>query len=164
MIRRPLKIAGLILAGALIVAQFFQPEKNLNTGPQEHDILGFMEIPDQVVSLLKNSCYDCHSNNTRYPWYDKISPVSWYLDKHVKDGKQALNFNEFGLLNQRKMIGTLSTVCEVIESGSMPLVSYTIIHRSAGLDEEEARILCDWAEAGAEQLMKAAAKPANVQP
>ncbi len=162
--KRPLKIAGLFLAGALIVAQFFQPEKNLNVGPQKHDITGFLEVPDQVVSLLKNSCYDCHSNKTHYPWYSKISPASWYLDKHVKDGKQALNFNEFGLLKQRKMIGALSTVCEVIESGSMPLVSYTMIHRSAGLDDEEASILCDWAEAGAEQLMRASAKPANVQP
>ena len=162
--RRPLKIAGLILAWALIVAQFFQPEKNLNAGPQEHDIMGFLVVPDQVASLLKNSCYDCHSNNTPYPWYNKISPVSWYLDKHVKDGKKALNFNEFGLLNQRKMIGTLSTVCEVIESGSMPLVSYTFIHRSANLDEDEVNVLCDWAEAGAEHLMRAAAKPENVEP
>jgi hypothetical protein len=162
--RRPLKIAGLFLAGALIVAQFFQPEKNLNVGSQEHDIMGVLEVPDQVASLLKNSCYDCHSNTTQYPWYNKISPTSWYLDKHVRDGKEALNFNEFGLLNQRKMIGALSTVCEVIESGSMPLVSYTIIHRSAGLDEEEARILCDWAEAGAEQLMRAPVNPASIEP
>jgi hypothetical protein len=162
--RRPLKIAGLFLAGALIVAQFFQPEKNLNVGSQEHDIMGVLEVPDQVASLLKNSCYDCHSNHTQYPWYNKISPTSWYLDKHVRAGKEALNFNEFGLLNQRKMIGALSTVCEVIESGSMPLVSYTMIHRSAGLDEEEASILCDWAEAGAEQLMSAPARPAGIEP
>jgi hypothetical protein len=162
--RRPLKIAGLILAGALIVAQFFQPDKNLNVGPHEYDITGFLEVPDQVASLLTNSCYDCHSNNTQYPWYNKISPISWYLGKHVKDGKKALNFNEFGLLNQRKMIGALSTVCEVIESGFMPLVSYTFIHRSAGLDEDEVSGLCDWAEAGAEQLMKTPAKPAGIEP
>jgi hypothetical protein len=162
--KRPQKIAGLFLAGALIVAQFFQPEKNLNIGPQEYDIMGVLEVPDQVVSLLKNTCYDCHSNNTQYPWYNKISPVSWYLDKHVKAGKEALNFNEFGLLNKRKMIGALSTVCEVIESGSMPLASYTFIHRSESLDEDEVSILCNWAETGAEQLMRAPAKPASIDP
>jgi len=162
--KSPLKIAGILLVGALIVAQFFQPEKNLNVDPQEHDIMGFLELPDQVVSLLKNSCFDCHSNNTQYPWYNKISPLSWYLDKHVKEGKDALNFNEFGLLNQRKMIGALSSICEVIESGSMPLASYTFIHRSAGLDEEEASLLCDWAETGAEQLMKAAARQKSFDP
>lgn len=149
---------------ALIVAQFFRPEMNLDQSPQENDITGFLEVPDQVSKLLKNSCYNCHSNNTQYPWYNKISPVSWYLDKHIKDGKDALNFNEFGLLSQRKMIGSLSSVCEVIESGTMPLASYTFIHRKAGLDKAGASILCDWAETGAEQLMRAKARPENEEP
>ena len=86
--RKPIKIAGLILVGAFIVAQFFQPEKNLREGPQDHDIMATLDVPEQVEALLKNSCYDCHSNHTRYPWYNKISPVSWYLSKHIEAGKE----------------------------------------------------------------------------
>lgn len=153
--RKALKVAGLMLAVAFIVAQFVQPEKNLHEGPREMDLMNTLDVPDPVVALLINSCYDCHSNNTRYPWYSKISPVSWYLNKHVEEGKEALNFSEFGLLAQRKMIGSLSDVCELIESGSMPLVSFTIIHRDASLDEKEAMAICNWTEAEAMKLMKA---------
>jgi hypothetical protein len=156
--RKQLKIAGLILAGALVVAQFFQPDKNLSGGPGENAIQGTLEVPDHVAGLLKNSCYDCHSNHTRYPWYSKISPVSWYLNHHVKAGKEALNFDEFGLLNQRKMISTLSELCEVIESGSMPLVSYTLLHRSAVLEAEEVTAICAWSESGSERLISAGAE------
>lgn len=153
--RKALKIAGLILAGAFVVAQFIQPEKNLHEGPKDKDLMNTLDVPDAVVTLLITSCYDCHSNNTHYPWYSKISPVSWYLNKHVVEGKEAVNFNEFGLLSQRKMIGTLSDVCELIESGSMPLVSFTIIHRDASLDDEDVMLICDWTEAEAMKLMKA---------
>ncbi len=157
--RKSIKLAGVILAGAFIAVQFFQPEKNLQEGPQDHDIIGALDVPEQVEALLKNSCYDCHSNHTRYPWYSKISPVSWYLGKHVQAGKEALNYNEFGLLDQRQMISTLTKVCEEIESGNMPLVSYTLIHRKAGLDEEKVGTICDWADSEAGKLMKARAKP-----
>jgi len=156
--RKPLKMAGLILAGTLVVAQFIQPDKNLSEGPNENDILGTLEVPDQVASLLKNSCYDCHSNHTRYPWYSKISPVSWYLNQHVEEGKEALNFDEFGLLNQRKMITSLSNVCEVIESGNMPLRSYTLIHRDAVLEGEEVTAVCAWSESESERLISAGAE------
>ena len=152
--RKVVKIAGLILVVAFIIAQFIQPDKNLQEQASEHDLVSALEVPEQVANLLKNSCYDCHSNHTRYPWYSKISPLSWYLYKHIEVGKEALNFSEFGLLEKRKMISGLSGVCELIESGSMPLVSFTLIHRDARLDEDEQRIICEWSEAEAGKLLK----------
>lgn len=152
---KAVKFAGLSLVGILILAQFFQPEKNLSEGSGQDDLTRTLEVPEEVASLLKNSCYDCHSNNTRYPWYNRISPVSWYLNKHVEAGKEALNFSEFGQLKTRSKIGDLSTICEVVEAGSMPLVSFTIIHRDANLDEEDKSLICDWAESETESLMKA---------
>lgn len=152
--QKAVKIAGLILVVALIIAQFIQPDKNLQEQASEYDLLNTLEMPDQVAGLLKNSCYDCHSNHTRYPWYSKISPLSWYLHKHIEAGKEALNFSEFGLLEKRKMISGLSGICELIESGSMPLVSYTIIHRDARLDEDGQSIICEWSEAEAGKLLK----------
>lgn len=152
--RRSLKISLLILLGVFIVAQFFRPEKNLAEIPAEDDLFMMTDVPAEVAALLKNSCYDCHSDNTRYPWYSNISPVSWYLSKHVELGKEALNFSEFGSLEKRKKISKLSSICEVVESGSMPLVSFTIIHRDANLDENEQELICDWTEAEAEVLMQ----------
>lgn len=152
---KAVKIAGISLVGILILAQFFQPEKNLSEGPEQDDLTLTLEVPGEVASLLKNSCYDCHSNHTRYPWYNRISPVSWYLNKHVKNGKEALNFSEFGQLKARSKIGDLSTICEVVEAGSMPLASFTIIHRDAILNDEEKTLICDWAEAESERLMTA---------
>lgn len=149
------KIAGLFILGLFILAQIFQPDKNLSEGPEDDELALSLDVPDEVLSLLKNSCYDCHSNHTRYPWYNRISPVSWYLNKHVLAGKEALNFSEFGQLKTRKMIGNLSTICEVLEAGSMPLVSFTVIHRDAILDEEEKSLICDWAESESVRLMKA---------
>jgi len=152
--QKAVKIAGLILLVAFIIAQFIQPDKNLQNQASEHDLLTAYEVPEQVANLLQNSCYDCHSNNTRYPWYSKISPLSWYLYKHIEEGKEALNFSEFGLLEKRKMISGLSGVCELVESGSMPLVSFTLIHRDARLDGDEQRIICEWSEAEAGKLLK----------
>ena len=153
LMHKAVKIALLIVAGILIVAQFFQPDRNLQEQATENDIMLSMEVPAQVAALLKNACYDCHSNQTRYPWYSKISPVSWYLHKHVVEGKEALNFSEFGQLGKRKMIGSFSSICEVLEAGNMPLASYTLIHRDANLEQEERDAICDWAESETGQLM-----------
>ena len=157
--RKPFKIAGLALIGFIVVIQFIQPERNIYEGSPEHDMLSTLSVPDPVADLLKNSCYDCHSANTRYPWYSKISPVSWYLNRHIEQGKEALNFSEFAQLKKRKKIGALSSLCEVLESGSMPLPGFLIIHRNAVLDEEEITSICDWSESEALIIMQSDATP-----
>lgn len=152
--KRPAKIALLILLGVFIIAQFFRPEKNLAASSSVDDLFVVQDVPEHITALLRSACYDCHSNQTRYPWYSNISPVSWYLSKHVEEGKEALNFSEYGKLEKRKKISALSTICEVVESGSMPLVSFTLIHRDANLDETERKLICDWTEAEADALMQ----------
>jgi len=152
--RKVILVVLLILAGGLVAIQFVQPDPNLGNLPQKHDMLNTLEVPEQVLALLKNSCYDCHSNHTRYPWYSKISPVSWYLSRHIEAGKKAVNFSEFGQFKQRKKIGTLSSICEVLESASMPLKSFLILHRDASLEEEQVMDICNWSEAEALKIMK----------
>ena len=151
---RRLKIIGLGVIVGLIVIQLFQPEKNLDGTFQNDDVMVASLIPDSVAILLRNACYDCHSNHTEYLWYSKISPVSWYLDKHIRDGKADLNLSEFGSLEKTEKIGALSDIFDEVEAGNMPLQSYTLIHRKARLTPEEIDAICNWTERESLSIMK----------
>lgn len=151
--RRGYIIAGILVAG-LIAIQFFQPEKNHGESSTEADLISFLEVPEDIASVLKTSCYDCHSNKTEYPWYSRIAPVSWYLDRHIREGKEELNFSEFGRMKKSKKVASLSDICEVVESGTMPLNSYLLIHRQARLGEPESEALCNWSEKASMAILK----------
>jgi len=151
--KRRVIAAGLLLIGTFIILQFFQPQKNSGASTGD-DLVQVLPVPDSIVDVLRNSCYDCHSNQTDYPWYSRVSPVSWYLSKHIREGKEELNFSEFGTLKKSSQVGVLSDICEVIESGSMPLKSYLLIHWNARLDPVEEEALCSWADREAMGMLK----------
>ena len=151
---RGTKLALLLLIVVLIVLQFFQPEKNKGSITQESDLIVVVSVPDSLAEILITSCYDCHSNHTEYPWYSRISPVSWYLYKHVRDGKENLNLSEFGDLSKAEKIGALSDLYDALEAGTMPLQSYMLIHRDARMSQEEIDALLDWADRTSLSLMK----------
>jgi hypothetical protein len=152
--KKGIKIAGLLFIGFLIVIQFFRPEKNQDRTEQKYDLQQVSSVPDSLASILVSSCYDCHSNYTEYPWYSRISPVSWYLDKHIREGKEDLNLSEYGLLDKAGKIGVLSDMYDVLEAGSMPLQSYLLIHRDASLSQDEIDGLLDWADRESLRLMR----------
>lgn len=152
--KRGPKVAVLLLIGAFIVLQFFQPEKNQGNHGGEADFMAVTAVPDSLATILLNSCYDCHSNNTEYPWYSRISPVSWYLHKHVIDGKEDLNLSEFGNFSKAEKVGALSDIYDALEAGSMPLQSYLLIHRDARISQEELDVLMDWVDLESLSLMK----------
>ena len=142
------------LAAGLVIIQFFQPEKNMRPVDPAEDLLMVAEVPEHLAELIKNSCYDCHSNQTVYPWYNRISPVSWYLYKHIKKGKEDLNFSDYGLLDKADKIGAFADFCDVLDAGSMPLQSYMLIHKNARLTQEERETLCIWSEEEALKVMR----------
>ena len=152
--RKGRKLALLLVIVVLIILQFFQPEKNQGNITQEGDLLLVSAVPDSLAAILINSCYDCHSNHTEYPWYSRISPVSWYLQKHVRDGKEDLNLSEFGNLSKAEKIGALSDVYEALEANSMPLQSYILIHKDARMSKDEIDALMVWADQESLSLMK----------
>ncbi|MCS3869381.1 hypothetical protein J3D55_002297 [Chryseobacterium ginsenosidimutans] len=82
---------------------------------------------------MKTSCYDCHSNNTFYPWYSNIQPLKWWLSDHVNSGKRHLNFDEFNSYSQEEKLKKLDEIIETVKDGEMPLTSYTAIHQKAKL-------------------------------
>lgn len=137
-----------LLVIVLIIIQFFRPAKNINTSASatENDITKLYTVPENVQSILKTSCYDCHSNNTAYPWYNNIQPVAWWLKNHVDEGKREINFNEFASYNIRRQYKKLDEVIEQVKENEMPLSSYTLIHTNAKLSEEQKLLVTNWAE------------------
>jgi len=127
-----------------IVMQFIRPAQNKSSEEQQGDLTKHFDVPTNVANILKTSCYDCHSNNTQYPWYTNIQPVGWLLAKHIEDGKEDLNFNEFANYSQRRQLSKLKATQNSIKDGSMPLSSYTLIHTDAKLSKESKALILDW--------------------
>ncbi|CCH56920.1 hypothetical protein BN8_06310 [Fibrisoma limi BUZ 3] len=137
-------LIGLVVI--LVAIQFIRSERNQSAAPSPNDITTNYAVPANVQTVLKRSCYDCHSNNTTYPWYDNIQPVSWWLNHHIKEGKEELNFSEFASYPSKKAKHKLEEVSEAVTDGWMPLNSYLWIHHDAVLKPEEAALLADWAK------------------
>lgn len=144
-------LLGLTFVGLGI--QFLQPERNssaVTAGPQ--DITVLHPTAPEVKQLLARACYDCHSDNTRYPWYARIQPAGWWLAHHVKEGKQHLNFSQFGTYSPQRAAHKIEELIEQVEQREMPLRSYTLLHREARLTEPENAALQAWAQAIGRQL------------
>ncbi|MFL5787116.1 MAG: heme-binding domain-containing protein, partial [Flavisolibacter sp.] len=137
----------IIILIILIVIQFIQPPHNNGSAEAATDITHEVQIPDSVMKILKVSCYDCHSNHTVYPWYSKITPVNWWLNSHVNDGKRSLNFTTFTTYTFKKKAHRMNDVAETIEKHEMPLNSYLWIHKDAMLSKQEEKTLIDWGHA-----------------
>ena len=137
----------IVLFVIFIVIQFFRPAKNIaaDASSFKNDITTIYTIPDSVHSILQASCYDCHSNNTLYPWYNNIQPVAWWLNRHIQNGKRALNFSEFATYTIQRKYKKLNGIIKEIKSDGMPLSSYTLIHRYAILTPEQKSLLIGWA-------------------
>jgi hypothetical protein len=134
----------LISIVAFILIQFIQPARNQSGQVLQTDITKIATVPANVKAILEAACYDCHSNNTRYPWYANIQPGGWWLANHVKEGKEELNFSDFGGYSHRRQISKLRSIENTIKDGTMPLSSYTLLHKDARLTNEEKELIIAW--------------------
>ncbi len=150
--RKIFRIVIFILFGIFIILQFFQPETNRGEVTSNH-IFNQEAIPDTVKILLKNACFDCHSNQTNYLWYNKIAPVSWLVNKHIVAGKKELNFSDWGKLNAIDKVSALGDIYDEVERKKMPLKEYTAMHKKAKLSDEQIKLLCDWTEETGAKIM-----------
>jgi len=140
-----LKKIFLFLLLALIIIQFIHPKPNKASGQQQNYIGNVHPISEDVKSILAKACNDCHSNNTKYPWYSNIQPFDWWLTNHINDGKKELNFDEFTNRSLRYQYHKMEETIKTVKEGEMPLNSYTWIHKDAKLTKEEKNKLIDWA-------------------
>ncbi|MEO6836817.1 MAG: heme-binding domain-containing protein [Ginsengibacter sp.] len=136
----------IVLLIILIIIQFIRPQKNIHEGPEPADISTLYPIPADVDSILTIACKDCHSNNTRYPWYNNFQPSAWYLADHVKDGKRSFNLNEFATYPVARQYDKIQEIKKQIDKGDMPISSYTLIHRDAILSDAEKKTIINWSE------------------
>ncbi|HQS22884.1 MAG TPA: heme-binding domain-containing protein [Sediminibacterium sp.] len=148
-----IKIGLLVLSVIIIAIQFVQPARNQNRQVLDADITRLYMVPENVEAVLKTSCYDCHSNNTNYPWYVNVQPGGWWLASHIKKGKAELNFDEFGNYSKRRRQSKLKSIASSIEDGTMPLPSYTLIHKNAKLSKEDKTLLLNWVKKTRDSLL-----------
>lgn len=141
-----MKKIGIGLLLVLIVIQFIRPGKNQSANAGESFEKQFA-VSEEVKGILKTSCYDCHSNNTVYPWYSQVQPVGWWLQHHVDEGKAELNFDEFASYAPRRQFHKLEEIEEMLNEKEMPLSSYLIIHGDAELSATQTTALIDWTNA-----------------
>ena len=133
------------IVALLVLIQFIRPARNQSSTASPNDITAKFAVPADVKQILDKACYDCHSNNTYYPWYSNIQPVGWWLQWHVNEGKHELNFNEFTSYPAKKQDHKMEEVMETVKKGEMPMDSYTWMHDEAKLTEQEKQTLINWA-------------------
>ncbi|MEP6583017.1 MAG: heme-binding domain-containing protein [Ginsengibacter sp.] len=141
--KKVLRVTLIILLIILIVIQFIRPAKNIS-GIAVYDIATKYKVPTNVMHTLKIACYDCHSNNSRYPWYWNVQPVTWFLNNHIRDGKWHLNFSEFTSYEIWRQYRKLEEIGDEIKSGDMPMTSYTFIHADARMSDKEKEEVQSW--------------------
>lgn len=152
--KKALKIAAIILVIGFIVIQFFRPDFTNPPVNQEETLQAAITVPENVQAILSRSCSDCHTNETKYPWYSKIQPSAWFLKDHIDEGRRELNFSVWKTYQPRRQRKKLSEICEQVKSKEMPLPSYLWIHWGAKLSEAEIKTLCDWTEAESAKIVE----------
>ena len=134
----------IVLLVAFIIIQFFPIDK---TNPATNDGMDFLKIkntPEPIANIIKNSCYDCHSNETEYPFYSNIQPVAWLLKNHIDEGRIELNFSTFATYEPKRQAHKLEEATEYVEQKKMPLESYILGHQDAKLTDEQRKQLADY--------------------
>ena len=144
----------IVLLVVFIAIQFVQPARNNSGQVLPTDVSKTVSVPENVHSILQTACYDCHSNNTRYPWYNYVQPAAWILANHIKHGKKDLNFSEFGSYSKRRQQSKLKAIADQVRDGEMPLYSYTLIHKKARLTKEERLVIINWSQNEKDSLEK----------
>ena len=110
----------------------------------EKDFLNVTQAPAEIANILTTSCYDCHSNQTKYPWYAQIAPGSWFMKKHINEGRKHLNFSTWSDYTADKQNSKKEKIVEEVEEMGMPLTSYTLIHADAKLTDASRQALIGW--------------------
>ncbi len=152
--RKIIKIVLIILLIIFISIQFFRPAKNTGEEIAENQISSSHAVPADVHQILKVSCFDCHSNTTRYPWYWNMEPGAWILSDHFNEGKREVNFSVFSTYPAYKQYKKFKEIGEQVKQGDMPLTSYLLIHWDAVLNSEQKTILENWAANSMKEMEK----------
>lgn len=149
-----LKLTLLIILLVLVAIQFIPADKPEVSLTNENDLIYNNQLPENVAVLLKESCYDCHSNETIYPWYSYVAPVSWLVVRDIEVGREELNFSHWESQSKIDKAKQLDNIIDEVIDENMPMPIYTIMHSNAKLSKENRQVLAEWAESYAESLFE----------
>jgi hypothetical protein len=149
----------ILFAGVAFAVLQFLPVKGLSTPAviPSHTIEANLDVPAPVEAILNKACKDCHSHETRLPWYGKVAPVSWFIAHDIGRARGAMNLSEWSVQSGAKpavAMGTLIAACAGVEAQIMPPAAYRRMHPAARLSSEEVQTLCGWTTAEARTLRK----------
>lgn len=147
-----MKRAALGLLVLLALAQFARPDRTSPPVAPEKTLERLAQVPAPVAATLRRACYDCHSNEPRWPWYSHVTPVSFFVVGHVRHGREHLNFSDWTQVASGENKDALEEICEEVRKGAMPLPSYLWLHWGARLSESDKQALCAWTEAEERRL------------
>ena len=143
----------LISAGVMLLGmQLFRPD--MTNPPVDAKLAAdrFLVIDPEVGALLRTACYDCHSNETRWPWYAQVAPASWLLARDVKEGRNHLNFSTWGRYAEGRRLLALEDIAEEVAEERMPFPPYLLLHPEAKLDSGARGKIVDWAHRESDRL------------
>ncbi len=149
-----IKKISLSIISLLILIQFIPNKLPVVILDNKDDLLSNNEFLPEIEKQIRNSCYDCHSNETIYPWYSYVAPISFLIKRDTEIGREELNFSNWEGLDKMKKAKLLTALIEEIEEGQMPFPPYLITHNDAKLSNEMKQNLIDWADAYAESLFE----------
>ncbi|HEY0864861.1 MAG TPA: heme-binding domain-containing protein [Lacunisphaera sp.] len=150
--KKILRVTGIGLLLVLGALQFYRSPRNLGATEGPESIVAREQVPANVRQILARACYDCHSDNTRYPWYAAVQPVAWWLNDHVTEGKSELNFSAFAAYDAKRAVRKLQEVSDEVRERNMPLKSYLLAHPEAKLTDADVAVLTTWAEDLADEI------------
>lgn len=125
------------IVGVVALMQLFRPD--FNTPPVDQKVA--LHADPKVISILKKSCYDCHSGETFYPWYHNVAPVSWIMADHINRGRQAIDFSHWGTMDASIKLKRLERAKQMIHNDMMPKHEYLLMHKNAILNAQEKETL-----------------------
>lgn len=140
------KKIGFWMLIAFVIIQFISIDKVNKPVDHAKNFVEIKQTPQKIGSLLKNACYDCHSDETVYPKYSSIAPISWSIKSHVNEGREHLNFSVWGTYNKDLKESMLRGIIQTVESRTMPMPGYIVYHKGANLSEAERKLLTNYFE------------------
>jgi hypothetical protein len=139
-----LKIVLVVLLLGFISIQFFGIEKSNPEFDSQLDFLTIENPPENIEKIFRNACYDCHSNETQWPWYANVAPMSWMIEDHVEEGRDYINLNDWGDYELEDRHYILEEMMEEIDHEEMPLPAYRIFHRDSRITDIQKAELFEW--------------------
>lgn len=145
--RRVLRsIAIAAVAGAFVI-QIVRPARTNPLTDPAGTLTASAHVPAGVQDVLVRGCADCHSNDTRWPWYSNVAPISWFVIDHVNHGRRHFNYSDWAQDDRDRTPKLLKDICQLTRKGAMPMTSYLWLHPDSRLSESDVALLCDWSDA-----------------